>query len=121
MLNFKGDKFKIIIRVEVVPDGLKEPSVIQEGRAADMRFVIEGQREGTGVNFKSIGMALNEQPPVVSRMLAHVISKLPDAINQYLETPPHERIKNQRMFDRNGNDVTGTEAAKRARAVKWDA
>ncbi|HDS4345620.1 TPA: hypothetical protein QH074_004309 [Enterobacter hormaechei subsp. steigerwaltii] len=97
-------KFKLVVRVDLIPDGLPTPPIIQHGMPPYVNFELAAEAQPDGVAYTGIDIALGEHPEPINRMMAYALTLLPEAFNSVLNND-HSMIMHaeRRDYDRNGN------------------
>lgn len=73
------DLFKVIVRVDLVPEGRTSPLIAEGGLPPIAQFELEALNRPGGLDFLGMEVYHGEHPAIVDRIVTYVLEQLPSA------------------------------------------
>ena len=104
MIDRKCINCKVIVRVELIPDGAPEPEIYQDGRAPLAQFAVKMEGYETGFAFTGVEASIPGAPPQMLYVVQQAVKQIGPTISAYLANDTENITQMEyRQYDENNN------------------
>lgn len=95
---------KVIVRVELIPDGEPEPPIYQDGRTPLAQFAVLMESHAQGFAFTGVDAAIPNTPPQLLYVAEQAVKQVEPTIAAFLANDKENITQMQyRQYDENNN------------------
>ncbi|WP_353396850.1 hypothetical protein [Atlantibacter hermannii] len=116
MADRASPKFKIVVRVDLIPDGDTVPQLIQDGREPLAYVTLDATANEQGALFTGTDVLTPPAPVQIFKLAQCGMEIATRAMADFVEgcdpVTGQPMLGEVRQYDENGNDITGTPRTK---------
>lgn len=114
MFDAKNPKFKIVINVEIIPDGMPVPEISKTQSPTVAHLSLECVANTTGVAFGEIGMAIPLQHACITGVAAQALTLTGEALREVATgKSPNINSEEIREYDHDGKLISSNRVVSR--------
>lgn len=114
MFDEKNPKFKIVINVELIPDGMPVPEISKTKSPTVAHLSLDCIANKIGVAFGEIGMAIPLQHACITGVAAQALTITGEALREVATgKSPHINSEELREYDHEGNLISSNHVISR--------